>query len=84
MRNIIPILLINILKILTLKNDCPKKYTCTNSFEQTKCSYKFEDIIYLKQCEIYHHCSFNSDDYDSKCEITKYEYQLSIISRWKL
>ena len=76
MRNIIPILLINILKILTLKNDCPKKYTCTNSFEQTKCSYKFEDIIYLKQCEIYHHCSFNSDDYDSKCEITKYEYQL--------
>ena len=74
MSKVIPILLVLILKTLALKEECSKKYTCTNELGgQSICSNKIDDIIYLKQCDIYYHCSFTSDN--SYCYKSQYEYE---------
>ena len=76
MTKVIPIFLILILKILTLRNDCSNKYTCNNGLTGSKCSNKIEDIIYLQQCNIYYHCPFKPEsEYDSYCEKSNYEYE---------
>ena len=50
------------------------RYSCQSSLSENICSLKSDDIISLKQCDIYKHCQFSENYSSSYCYDSTYDY----------